>query len=170
MKQMTKFLATAIVFFAFSVVTFAQASATSNASATIVGPIGISNTTPMNFGNIAVSAALGTVAMDPAGARTPSGGCTLPVVTGGPTAAVFNVTGAANYTYAITLPAVATNITGPGPAMAVDTWTSTPSGTGTLSAAGAETLTVGATLNVAGSQTAGNYTSVTPFTVTVNYN
>ena len=54
--------------------------------------------------------------------------------------------------------------------MTVDTWTSTPSGTGTLSAGGSQTLTVGATLNVAGSQVAGTYVSGTPFTVTVNYN
>jgi hypothetical protein len=156
--------------FAFTGATFAQVTATSPASATIVGPIGISNTTPMNFGNVAVSAALGTVVMDPAGGRTVTGGCTLPVITGGPTAAVFNVTGAANYTYAITLPAAATTLSDGTNTMTVDTWTSTPTPTGTLSAGGTQTLTVGATLHVAGSQVAGTYNSVAPFSVTVNYN
>jgi hypothetical protein len=53
--------------------------------------------------------------------------------------------------------------------MTVDTWTSTPTPTGTLTG-GTQTLTVGATLHVAGSQLAGVYSSATPFDVTVNYN
>ncbi len=53
--------------------------------------------------------------------------------------------------------------------MTVDTFTSTPSGTGSL-AGGSQTLSVGATLHVAAAQAAGTYTSATPFTVTVNYN
>jgi hypothetical protein len=53
--------------------------------------------------------------------------------------------------------------------MTVGTWTSTPTPTGTLTG-GTETLSVGATLNVAGSQPAGVYVSGAPFTVTVNYN
>jgi len=170
MKQMKRIIAFAIAIVAFTTATFAQASATSSASATIVGPIGITNTTPMSFGNVAVSTLAGTVVMTPAGARSVTGGCTLPAVTGSPAAAVFNVTGAANYTYAITLPAGATTITSGTDNMTVDNWTSTPSGAGTLSAGGAQTLTVGATLNVAGSQPAGTYVSGTPFTVTVNYN
>jgi hypothetical protein len=108
--------------------------------------------------------------MTPAGVRSVTGGCTLPAVTGSPAAAVFNVTGAANYTYAITLPGAATTISFGANNMTVDTWSSTPGGTGTLSAGGSQTLTVGATLNVAGSQPAGTYVSGTPFAVTVNYN
>jgi hypothetical protein len=55
--------------------------------------------------------------------------------------------------------------------MIVDNFASNPSGAGlVLSGAGAQTVTVGATLNVNGSQTPGTYTSATPFTVTVNYN
>ena len=94
----------------------------------------------MNFGNVAVSAVAGTVVMTPAGVRSVTGGCTLPAVTGTVAAAVFNVTGAASYTYAITLPAAATTITSGANNMTVDTWTSTPSGTGTLSAGGSQTL------------------------------
>jgi hypothetical protein len=108
--------------------------------------------------------------MTPAGVRSVTGGCTLPAITGTVAAAAFNVTGAANYTYAITLPGAATTITFGANNMTVDTWTSTPSGTGTLSAGGSQTLTVGATLNVGASQAAGTYVSGTPFTVTVNYN
>lgn len=170
MKNLKKLISFAVIFAGITTAAFAQASATSNASATIVGPIGITNTTAMNFGNIAVSGVAGTVVMTPAGVRSVTGGCTLPAVTGSPAAAVFNVTGAANYTYVITLPAAATTITSGANNMTVDTWTSTPSGTGTLSAGGSQTLTVGATLNVAGGQAAGTYVSGTPFTVTVNYN
>jgi hypothetical protein len=59
--------------------------------------------------------------------------------------------------------------------MTVDTWTSTPTTSGALDGTGAQTLTVGATLNVAATQAAGVYSSSNPggsgdFTVTVNYN
>jgi hypothetical protein len=124
----------------------------------------------MNFGNVAVSTTAGTVVMTPAGVRSVTGGCTLPAITGTVSAGVFNVTGAAGYTYSITLPAAATTITSGANNMTVNTWTSTPTPTGTLSAGGNQTLSVGATLNVAASQAAGTYVSGTPFTVTVNYN
>ena len=81
------------------------------ASATIVTPIAIANASDMDFGNVAVSAAPGTVVLDPAGARSVTGGVTLPAVTGTVTAAAFDVTGQANFTYSITLPAAATTIT-----------------------------------------------------------
>jgi len=170
MKTLKKLTAICFVMFAFSAAMLAQVSATATASATIVGPIAIANTANMNFGNVAVSASVGTVVMTPAGARSVTGGCTLPAVTGSPAAASFNVTGAANYTYAITLPGAATTISSGANNMTVDSWTSSPATTGTLSGAGAQTLTVGATLHVSGSQAAGTYTSATPFTVTVNYN
>jgi hypothetical protein len=54
--------------------------------------------------------------------------------------------------------------------MTVDNFTSTPTTSGTLSAAGAQTIDVGATLNVGANQAAGTYVSGTPFSVTVNYN
>ena len=100
-----------------------------------------------------------------------TGGVSVTTAMGGTiTAAKFTVTGQGNYTYAITLPAAATSLThNADPAMTVDTWTSTPSPTGTLSS-GTQDLYIGGTLHVAGSQPAGVYTSATPFTVTVNYN
>jgi len=169
MKHMKKLISFGILMLAFTAATFAQVSATATASATIVGPIGITNTANMDFGNVAVSAALGTVVLTPAGTRSVTGGCTLPAITGTVTAAAFNVTGAVNYTYSITLPASAT-ITDGTNNMTVDTFTSTPTPTGTIGAGGTQALTVGATLHVAGSQVAGTYTTAAPFTVTVNYN
>jgi hypothetical protein len=67
-------------------------------------------------------------------------------------------------------PLTITHLTLPANTMTVTAFTSTPSGTGTLSGAGAQTIDVGATLNVAASQVGGTYVSGTPFTVTVNYN
>ncbi len=167
---MKKLIFIPLMLFAVNAALFAQASATATATAVIVGPIGISNTANMSFGNVAVGALAGTVVLTPAGGRTPTGGCTLPATAGTVSAAAFNVTGAANYTYSITLPSAALTISSGGNNMTVDTWTSNPTPTGTLSGAGSQVLTVGATLNVVGSQAAGTYTSATPFTVTVNYN
>lgn len=169
MKKMKKFFALAIVMLAFSAATFAQVSATATASATIITPIAIVNAADMNFGNVAVNASLGTVVLTPAGTRSVTGGCTLPAVTGTVTAAAFTVTGLAAATYAITLPAALTTISNGGNTMTVDTWTSTPVATGTLTG-GTDNLRVGATLHVGASQAAGSYTSAAPFTVTVNYN
>ena len=170
MKTIKTLAAISVMVFMASTSMFAQVSSTSTASATIVGPIAIANTAALNFGNVAVNSSAGTVVITPAAVRSTTGGCTLPAVTGSPTAASFTVTGAANYTYAITLPAVATTISSGANNMTVDTWTSTPSSTGTLSSGGTQTLTVGGTLHVAGSQVSGTYTSATPFSVTVNYN
>jgi hypothetical protein len=149
---------------------FAQATASASSSATIVTPISISKTADMNFGNVAVSSTAGTVVLAPAGTRTSTGGISLPATAGTVAAAAFTVTGQGAYTYAITLPSSALTITDGGTnSMTVSNFTSTPSSTGTLSS-GTQSVEVGATLNVGGSQAAGSYTSATPFDVTVNYN
>ncbi|MHB1107159.1 MAG: DUF4402 domain-containing protein [Lutibacter sp.] len=134
-------------------------------------PISISKNTDMNFGTIAASSG-GTVVLSPSGSRTASGGVILPSFTGTVSAAQFTVSGQANYTYAITLPATDFTLyeSGVGPAsMVVNAFTSTPSATGTLTG-GTETVLVGATLNVVASQAAGSYTNATGFEVIVNYN
>lgn len=148
----------------------AQATASATATATIVTPISITKNVDMNFGNIAVQASTGgTVELSPAGVRIASGGVTLPVNNGTVTAASFTVDGSGNYTYSITLPSSALIITSGANTMTVDAFTSSPSAIGTLTA-GTQTLTVGATLNVAAANPAGTYISTTPFDVTVNYN
>jgi hypothetical protein len=169
MKHMKKLISFAILMFAFTAATFAQVSATASATATIVAPIAITKTVDMNFGNVAASVAAGTVVLTPAGTRSATGGVTLPATVGTVSAASFTVTGTAGYTYSITLPGAPTTITSGGNNMTVDTFTSNPTPTGTLTG-GTSTLTVGATLNVGASQAAGVYVSGTPFTVTVNYN
>jgi hypothetical protein len=147
----------------------AQVSATATSSANIIGPISIVKTVDLVFGNVAVSPVLGgTVVLDPAGTRAQTGGVTLPVITGSPTAAKFTVSGQAGTTYAITLPAsvVLTNGTNN---MTVDNFTSTPTATGSL-ASGSEDIFVGGTLHVAAAQVSGLYTNAADLVVTVNYN
>ena len=166
-----KFFAVAILFSGVSVISSAQVTATATASSTIVTPIGITKTVDMNFGNVAInSTTAGTVVLAPAGTRTSTGGVTLPATAGTVAAAEFNVKGANNYTFSITLPSTSHEIKSGSNTMSVTGFTSTPTPTGTLSATGSATVKVGATLNVSAGQAAGTYTSVTPFEVTVNYN
>ena len=166
-----KFFAIAILFSGVSVISSAQVTATATASSTIVTPIGITKTVDMNFGNVAInSTTAGTVVLAPAGTRTSTGGVTLPATAGTVAAAEFNVTGANNYTFSITLPSTSHEIKSGSNTMSVTGFTSTPTPTGTLSATGSATVKVGATLNVSAGQAAGTYTSVTPFEVTVYYN
>lgn len=166
---MKKILAISIILLGYISTSFAQVSGTATATATIITPIAISKTVDMNFGNVAVSAAAGTVVLSPAGVRTKTGGVTLPIVAGTISAASFTVTGLGSYTYTITLPSTPLTINNGSNTMTVNSFTSTPSGTGTLSG-GSQVLNVGATLNVGVNQAAGLYTSASPFTVTVNYN
>ncbi len=166
---MKKLFVISVVLLGFLSTTFGQVSGIATASATIITPIAISKTIDMNFGNVAVSAVAGTVVLSPASGRTKTGGVTLPIISGTISAASFNVTGLGSYTYTITLPSTPLTISSGANTMTVNSFTSTPSGTGTLSG-GLQVLNVGATLNVGVNQAAGVYTSATPFAVTVNYN
>jgi len=159
----------AIIVLGFSGVSFGQDTETATASATIITPISLAKTVDMNFGYLATNGAVGTVVLATAGTRTKTGGVTLPVVAGTVTAASFTVTGSGTSTYAITLPSTDLTITSGENTMIVNAFTSTPSGTGTLTG-GTQIILVGATLNVGASQVAGTYLSATPFDVTVNYN
>ena len=167
----TKILIAALFLMGFGISAKAQVSASATAGVTIVTPIAITKTVDMNFGNVAVSASSGTVILDTDGNRSLTGGITLPTTAGTVTSASFAVTGAANYTYSITLPSTDVTLTkaGGGATMLANSFTSFPSTVGTLNASGEQTLKVGATLNVLGNQSAGQYIS-SGFNVTVNYN
>ncbi|ASO07427.1 DUF4402 domain-containing protein [Arenibacter algicola] len=150
----------------------AQESADASATATVVAPIAISKTTDMNFGNVAVSSLnSGTVVLAPAGTRTTTGDATTPATSGTVSAASFSITGESGYTYAITLPSSAITLEANAGAnsMTIGSFTSDPDATGTLTG-GAETVNVGATLNLSAGQAAGVYNSTSALTVTVNYN
>jgi hypothetical protein len=170
MKSSNKFLMTTVMLAGIATGTYAQETASATATAAVIAPISITKDVDMNFGNVAVQSTTGgTVVLTPEGTRTKTGGVTLPTTTGTVTAASFTIGGTGNYTYAITLPSTALTITSGANTMTVTAFTSTPSGTGQLTA-GTQTLNVGATLNVSAAQPAGTYVSGTPFDVTVNYN
>lgn len=170
MKTLSKIFALGIMMVIFATGTFAQVTASASASAQILTPISIVKRVDMNFGNLAVNATAGTILLTPASSRTATGGVTfLNGNSGTVTAANFEVAGLAGATYSITLPAGPTIISYSGNDMTVDSWTSDPTPTGTLTG-GTEFVNVGATLHVPPSSPAGVYTSGTPFEVTVNYN
>ena len=167
MKNLITLIA-AVVLVAVAATANAQVTGTATGSATIITPIAITKTVDMNFGNIAVGASLGTVVLATDNTRTKSGGVTLPAAAGTVTAAQFTVTGLGTSTFSITLPTTYSIASGAN-TMNIDTFTSTPSGIGTL-IGGSLTIKVGATLDVAASQAAGSYTNGTGFPVVVNYN
>ena len=175
MKIMKKAIVLIILLTGFVATTFAQSNGTSTtatSTATIITPIGISNSVDLAYGNLAVNATAGTVLL-PATLGTPTrvvtGGVTLPAVTGTVTAAKFTVTGQTNSAYTIGLPANGVvTITGTGTPMTVNDFTSSLTTNVGNTGTGSQDFYVGATLGVAASQTAGTYTG--QFTVIVNYN
>ena len=129
-------------------------------------PIAIANTQPLAFGRFV--AATGSVTISPIGVRSASGGIVL-LQTGPGQAAQFIVSGDANATYAVTLPADGTvSITNGGYSMAINAFTSSPSSAGVLSGSGSQTLSVGARLDVVSGQPTGAYSG--SFIVVVDYN
>ncbi len=170
---MKKLLFIAFVSVGVSFNSFAQSSATATASATIVAAISIAKNVDMNFGNVAVSASSGgTVILATNSTRTKTGGITLPQTTGTVAAAKFTVTGQADYAYNVTLPSSAHTIKHASTTdeMTVTAFTSFPATNDLILTGGSQELFVGGTLNVAAAQNPGVYSSVSPFTVTVNYN
>ena len=122
----------------------------------------------LSFGSF-VAGAGGTIAVATGGGRSKTGAVILVAQGGGGTAAQFTVSGTATATYAITLPSDGTVLLSNGSrTMAVNSFVSYPSATGTLSGGGAQILSVGATLTVGNAQAPGSYTG--SFPVTVNYN
>jgi len=172
MKIICKLL-TALLLMSAAFTASSQAVANASVTATILTAISITKIVDMNFGNISVQAQSGgTVILSTAGIRSATGGVTLPATNGTVTAASFTVMGQDLLTYSITLPVTPfyISIASKNKAnMTVTAFLSNPSNTGILSG-GTQTLTVGATLNIAAAQPDGIYTSTSGFVVTVNYN
>jgi hypothetical protein len=169
MKNTNKMIAIAVLLVAFSSKSFAQSDATNSdatASVNIVTPISIINNASINFGNVVASAAGGTVVIAANAGLTPSGVTLLSGIT--PTAAEFTVTGDANFTYYVTLPADNTVSLAKSGAISMSLTDFTENSTGAL-ISGTETFQVGATLHVGANQAAGAYVS-SGFDVTVTYN
>ena len=144
----------------------AQAASTnSSTSAQIIAALAIVNTQGLEFASIVPSGSSDTVIVSPVSVRTC--GATL-TCTGSVFASAFDVTGGNNLTYSITLPGAAATLTSGANSMTVDNFIDSGSGTGTLSALGSQTFTVGGTLNVGINQPAGVYAG--SYSVTVDYN
>lgn len=143
------------------------ASATAAVEATIVDTITISARNGLGFGDIASSAAPGTVILTSSGARMANGGTTINTATAA-SPATFDIQGTANASFAITLPASIVLIDGSSNKMTVNGFTSTPLTNGVLDSSGQLPLYVGATLNVDNNQPYGTYTG--QMAVTVEYN
>ncbi len=140
------------------------ASVTANALANVITPLAIAESNGMDFGDVSVGTAGGTIVLDTTGGRSVTGDAEA--VTGGTQAAgVYNVTGSGTKAYSISFPANAT-ISSAGNNMTVDNFTHDAGVTPALSG-GADTFNVGARLNINPSQPAGAYTGT--YTLTVNY-
>lgn len=131
-------------------------------------PITISNTEPLAFGKFAAGTG-GSVLVGTTGARSATGGVVL-LSSGSGAAARFTVSGDADLTYAITLPAngTASLSNGSGQSMSLSDFTSNPASAGLLGALGQQPLSVGARLNVGAGQPSGSYSG--SFIVYVDYN
>ena len=126
----------------------------------------ISNVSGLSFGSF-VAGSGGNVTVTPGGARTQIGGVVLVGQGSTWSAAVLRVSGTANASYTITLPANDTVVLSDGVhTMPVNQFTSNPP-TGTLSGGGSQLIYIGATLAVGSAQPAGSYAGT--FSVTVNY-
>ena len=142
------------------------ATVTADASANVLEPLGITQAAAMDFGDVAADPTVATtVVLTTGGATSSPDGAS---VSGTPAAGSFDVTGATNAAYDITLPLDNTVVlTGLGANMPVDSFTSSLGASGNLGATGTQNFTVGATLTVPANQTADNYTGT--YDVTVNY-
>ena len=165
----------AIIIAGFSANVMAQATKNTAAGAKIVAPISITETSPLNFGTMAVLASTaGTCVLSTQGVRTATGGVNLSAQAPLAANAAYNVGGAISTTYAITLPSTITVTDGAAHNMTIDnilarTASAGANGlTGTLSVTGTDSFTIGGTLNVTAAQVAAVYAGT--FNVTVAYN
>lgn len=152
------------------------ATADGTATATVVQPITVSETTPLAYGALAVGTTGGTVTIDTAG--TASASADIDLVSSARTAATFTITGEPLFAITVSLNGTGAQLDdatagGGGTPMSLGSFTDTGLPTG-LGLAGNATFDVGATLNVNASQTPGDYSTATgdgsPYIVTVNYN
>ena len=166
MKKLSTVLAGALLMVGFST-SFAQSTASADASARIVSPLQLTKTADLKFGNLAAGASAGTVDMSVSDVRTATGGVTLIAAGNVSNAAAFDVIGYPDASFTISLPSSILIASGAND-MLVDNFVSSLGATSTLDPQGAAALKVGATLNVAANQAIGLYTG--SFDVTVAYN
>lgn len=128
----------------------------------------LGNTGALSFGSFTAGAG-GTITVSTAGARMKTGSVILVNQGGSASAAQFTVSGTPSAAYSISLPANGTVFLSDGASgsMALNSFTSSPNGSGVLSGGGTAQVNVGATLTVGNNQASGSYSG--SFSVTVNY-
>lgn len=176
MKNTIRFIATALVVLGFAGNAAAQVTAGAYAEAHIILPLTITKAVDMDFGNVAVINAAGTVVLSTASTRTSTGGATAVLnPTGIVTAAEFDITGTPNAQVFVTLPPdlpvpvkVIHTINGTD-FMDVTNFVCLPTTGFLIPGGGSQAILVGATLNTHASQLPGTYHTLSDFTVTVNY-
>jgi len=181
MKKLVKYFVAIIVIAGLSTSLSAQVTLTGNgAGAELVTALTITNTTPLQFGVIAVPTTGGTVVMTTNGTRSPNGAGVSIVQSGtAKTVAKFDLTGTVGDTYSFTLPTSITVVTTAEGAIKAMTITDLlvkvdaaaevsygSIGTCTLTA-GASSILVGGKLNIGANQVLGTYTGT--YTVVVDY-
>ena len=121
----------------------------------------------LSFGSFVANTG-GSITVSPTSGRSKTGSLFLMPQSSG-TAAQFTVSGTAETTYTITLPADgAVLLSSSGRSMAINGFTSSPGNTITMPLNGTQLLNIGATLTVGNAQAPGSYTG--SFPVTLNYN
>lgn len=147
------------------------------ATATVLTPLTVTETTALAYGDVYGGSTAGTVVVSSAGAVSATGGAGF-VAASGATQATFDISGAASTNIAVTLTTAGAQLDdatagGGGAPMTLTAFTNTALPTAT-DAGGVATLDVGATLNVGANQASGAYSTATgdgaPYTITVNYN
>lgn len=146
--------------------TVSAASVSASASANVVQALTITQTNGMDFGDVSVSGADGTVVLEILGGRTATGGADV-LTGGGETLGSYTIIGEDTKAYTISYPAsVLLTEDGGGPdTMTVDTFVDNADGT--AAASPGEPFDLGATLRITNGQTPGGYSG--SYTITVNY-
>ncbi len=135
------------------------------ANATVIQPLVLTSGLDLDFGRISPTGLAGTVVVDTADGRTLTN---VNDEGGTVTSGAWSVTGEPLLVYDITLPSTDVTLTGSvSGTMVVNTFVDSKTGAGTISGGGTDSFTVGATLNVGGTQASGTYTGT--YTVTVAY-
>lgn len=155
------------VFLLFCQVTIAQATATFTASVTILEPIQVKNTAPLNFAHIYAGKG-GSVTLTPSGVRMIDGIVVL-ADGGNISAAAFVVSGAPGLSFSLSIPKKDYILSNGEDRIIIKDFTSIIEGSPKFTDS-TKIIKLGATLEIEENQTPGIYRNVEKMAITVNYN